>query len=468
MNNLSKKIIIFFLVSRAIMVLSGFRILVDYDYMHFHDINLLQHNFWETIFYTHSFTPWINIFTGFVLQFPEYLHPFIYQVSFYGLSVTALLMFSKLLKRLDISDKLTLGVVIFFSLTPPYIYFEHFYIYTFPAMAILLVAAESLMQAIDKDTFRSWLLFFTWCVLLSFVRTTFHLVWLIAILGGVLLVQKKVNYKIIFAFLIPTAVLLLWYLKNLLLFGFFGISSWAGFNLSYITVRQLDDTQKTTLINEGIMSPLIKISVHNSVQAYSEYVDIEEKTGIEVLDAIKRSNGQPNYNHKKFTELSKLKMKDNITYLKLYPKEYAFSVMKGFLKFFRPTSTWHPHDQTASPHLALRKKIGAWEKIYNTVFHSLPIKNVGLYTFFILLFIWLLITYVKAIFRGKLFSSSDKLIAFTLMNIFFVATLSCLVTSTELARYRFMIEPFIWILSVVYVSQGIKRYRNRLKGKVLA
>ena len=456
MNNLSKKIIIFFLISRVIMVLSGFRIHVDYEYMHFHDINLLQNNFWESIFYTHSFTPWINMFSGFVFLFPEYLHSFIYQASFYGLSITALLMFSKLLKRLHISDKLTLAVVIFFSLTPPYIYFEHFYIYTFPAMAILLISAESLMKAIDNDSFKSWLIFFVWCVLLSFVRTTFHMVWLIAVLGGVLLVQKKVNYKTIYAFLVPTSVLLLWYIKNLIIFGFFGISSWGGFNLSYITVRQLDNEEKTTLINDGIMSPIIKISVHNSVDAYGIYVDIKEKTGIEVLDAIERSNGQPNYNHNKFAELSKLKMKDNISYLKLYPKEYVLSVMKGFLKFFRATSTWHPHDESASPHLALRSKIGTWENIYNSIFHSLPLKRIGLYSFFILLFAWLLIRYLAAIFRWKSFSNSEKLIAFMFMNVFFVSIFSCLIITSELARYRFMIEPFIWILSVVYISKGIK------------
>ncbi len=467
MKGVGKKIIIFFLISRAIMVLSGFRILVDYEYMHFHDINVLQNNFWESIYYTHSFTPWINIYTGFVLLFPESLHVFIYQASFYGLSITALLMLSKLLKRLYISDKLTLGVVIFFSLTPPYIYFEHFYTYTFPAMAILLIAAESLMKAIDKDSFKSWLIFFTWCVLLSFIRTTFHMVWLIAILGGVLFAQKKVNYKTVYAFLIPTSILLLWYLKNLFLFGFFGISSWAGFNLSYITVRQLDEQEKTTLINDGTMSPIIKISVHNSVDAYSEYVDIKEKTDIEVLDAIERSNGQPNYNHKKFAALSKLKMKDNITYLKLYPKEYVFNVMDGFLKFFRATSTWHPHNESASPHLAIRKKIGTWESIYNTIFHSLPIKRIGLYSFFMFLFAGLLIHYLSVIFRWKSFSNSEKLIVFMFMNVFFVSVFSCLIITTELSRYRFMVEPFIWILSVVYLSKGIRWCKTKSNSKVL-
>ncbi len=160
-------------------------------------------------------------------------------------------------------------------------------------------------------------------------------------------------------------------------------------------------------------------------------------------------------------------MKDNVSYLKLYPKEYVLSVMKGFLQFFRPTSTWHPHDKSASPHLALRKKIGAWENVHNTIFHSLPIKRIGLYSFFILLFAWLLIRYLSAIFRWESFSNSEKLIAFMLMNVFFVSIFSCLIITSELSRYRFMIEPFIWILSVVYISKGVKWYKTKNNSKAL-
>lgn len=459
MKSRTFQIVTFFVISRTIMVLSGFRIHIDYGYMHFHDIALLQNNFWETILYTHAFTPWINMVVGFVLLFPEPSHIFLYQTFFYLMSLAALLIFYKLLIQQGVKNWIGLLIVIFFSITPSYIYFEHFLSYTFPSMVLLLIVTNSLSIALKEDTFKKWLIFFSWCILLCFVRTTFHYIWLIAVIAGVFLVQKRITVRVLLAFLLPSTLLFGWYLKNLVLFGFFGASSWSGFNLSFTTTNWLDPATKKELVGKKQLSPIVLIPIYSGIESYSEYVNLDERTNIAVLDEKRKGTSDwANYNHKAFIELSATRMQDNLAYLNQFPFQYCKTVVVGVAQYFGPTTRWHPHDKLYSPHITLRQKVEVWEDSYNAAIHSLPIKKIGgLYLFFLILFSFILFRYILDILRWKSFCSKEKLVAFCAMNILYVTGLSCMVTFGELSRYRFMVEPLIWIIVTVFLMNQSKK-----------
>ncbi|MEQ9297181.1 MAG: hypothetical protein RIF33_01390 [Cyclobacteriaceae bacterium] len=459
-------IVVVFLISRLIMVLSGIRIHVDYAFMHFHDVELIQNRFWESVFYTHAFTPWINMVVGFVFLFPESSHMAIYQTLFYLMSISSLLIFYRLLIYFKIKDWVSVSTVIFFSLIPAYIYFEHFLSYTFPSMLLVLIVTYALLKTLEYDTFRSWLIFFSWCVLLCFVRTTFHYIWLIAIITGVLILQKQLSKKVLLAFALPATLLFGWCLKNFILFGFFGASSWAGFNLSFTTVNRLNLPEKEQLVKAEKLSPLALIPIYSGIESYQDYVDLEEKTGIAVLDETQK--GQPgwnNYNHKGFIELSPLRMKDNLFYMKEFPLQYFRTVAVGVAQFFGPTSRWHPHDAAKSPHIPIREKIEGWEDLYNIALHTLPIRKVGLYMFFLAGFAFILFRYLRDLFKWKTFNRREKVFALSAMNVFYVTSLSCLVTIGELARYRFMIEPLIWLLFIVFITESYRKIKTSISAR---
>lgn len=449
----------FFLVSRSIMVLVGFRIHVDYAFMHFHNIELLQgSNFWETILYTHAFTPWINMIVGFVYLFPEPTHLLLYQSFFYLMSSAALFMFSGLLNQLKVNNWVILFTVCFFSITPAYIYFEHFLSYTFPSMVLILGVTYTFIFALKKETFKQWLTFFSLCVLLSFVRTTFHYIWLVAVFLGIFLVQKKASKKVVLGSILPIMLLFGWYMKNLILFGFLGASSWSGFNLAFTTINRLNHVEKTELINTKVVSPLAQIPIYSGIDEYHNFIDLDRKTGIAVLDEKKKGNNRwKNYNHIGFLRLSKLRMQDNLAYIKHFPFRYFKTVLLGLRQYFGPTTKWHPHDKLGSPHIPIRQKIERWENLYNKTLHTLPIKEMGLYVFVLLIVIAEMARYTKYLFVNKMFKTNDAVLAFSLMNIFYVTALSCLVTFGELARYRFMIEPFIWMIVISFLSNNSER-----------
>lgn len=445
------------------MVIMGIRIHVDYAFMHFHDVELLQNNFWESIFYTHAFTPWINMVVGFMYLFPESLHTLLYQLFFYVMSISGLLMFNGLLNELKINHWVSLVIVCFFSLTPAYIYFEHFLSYTFPSMVLLLGVTYTLLVALKHDTFKHWLLFFSLGVVLCFVRTTFHYIWLIAVVLGVLLVQKKISKNVTLAFTIPTVVLSGWYLKNLILFGFFGASSWAGFNLSFTTTHRLDFDEKKELVKKEKLSDLVLVPIYSGIESYHEYVDLNEKTGVAVLDEVGKGQvGWSNYNHRGFVSLSKLRMNDNLEYIKLFPLRYVKTVLLGVRQYFGPTTRWHPHDELKSPHIPVRRKIEFWENLYNQVLHEIPIGKVGLYVFVIFIIIIELFRYLRHVLKSNVYMLKDVLLVFSIMNVSYVTVLSCLVTFGELARYRFMVEPMIWILVVSFFVDNYGTVRKFL------
>ncbi|MFY0601913.1 MAG: hypothetical protein JXR03_19720 [Cyclobacteriaceae bacterium] len=266
--------------------------------------------------------------------------------------------------------------------------------------------------------------------------------------------------KVILAFVFPTTVLFSWYMKNLIIFGFFGASSWAGFNLSFTTVNRLNSSEKEILVIEEKLSPLVLLPIYSGIESYHDHLDLNEKTTIAVLDEKgKGTEGWKNYNHKGFIKLSALRMKDNLTCMQLFPLEYCKTVILGVIQFFGPTTRWHPHDQLRSPHIPLRKKIEEWENFHNSILHSLPLKRVGFYLFFLMIFGVILFGYIVDIFKWKTFNLKEKMIAFCTLNIFYVTGLSCLVTFGELSRYRFMIEPLIWIMVLVFCIDNFKKIK---------
>ena len=57
----------FYALSRLLLWALGVRFGATSDWQHFADLDLLQHRLWETLFYYHAFTPFMNLLVGGVL-----------------------------------------------------------------------------------------------------------------------------------------------------------------------------------------------------------------------------------------------------------------------------------------------------------------------------------------------------------------------------------------------------------------
>ena len=77
----------FFVVSRVGLYLLGIRYHTDYAWQHFHDLDLLTDRLWETLLYTHAFTPFMDLFVGLAHKAVGDHAPVLYQVIYLALGL---------------------------------------------------------------------------------------------------------------------------------------------------------------------------------------------------------------------------------------------------------------------------------------------------------------------------------------------------------------------------------------------
>jgi hypothetical protein len=447
-------ITIVYLVSRVVLLLVGVRYHADYLWQHFHDPDLLVHRLWETLYYTHAFTPFINLFVGVVLKISVTHSVAIYQGVFLVLGLAFVNALAYLLEVFAVRGWPALALVTFFALSPPFIYFENFLHYEFMAASLLAVAAALFHRALVTGAFRWWAAFFLDCALIAYVRTTFHLVWLLFFTGLAIAFQHRRFRTIAAAAVLPIVLVVALYAKNKVVFGFFGTSSMFGFNLAYMTTKQMSAEERQEWVDLGKLHPIATINLFAPPEAYARYVDLSKKTGIPVLDRTHRQNGQPNFNHWSYVELSKLRMEDNHYFIAHHFWRYLDTVRQGWVDYFRPTTRWHPQDEESSPHRENRRVLGGWENAYNRLFHTLPWPPFGLYLLLVPALIWATARALRTLWRQRLAdAAAAKTMVFFFVNCLYVPLLSCLVTIGELERYRFMVEGFLWVAAAALVRE---------------
>jgi hypothetical protein len=437
---------VIYVVSRLLLFALGLRFHADYGWQHFHDVGLLRERLGESLLYTHAFTPFINLLAGVVLTISETHQVAIYHGLFLVLGCTFAVSLADVLAELGFGRRAVIGVASAFSLTPPFLFFENLLHYEFITASLLALSAALFARALRAPSWQKWLGFFLVCALITLVRTSFHLVWFVAMLAMAVLFQRERWRTIVLASLLPAVLASSLYVKNQVMFGFFGTSSNFGANMAYTTTRRLTKKELAQWIAEGKLHPVSGVNVYAGPEAYSRWIDVGHKRGVPVLDQLSKADGQPNFNHWVYAEVSKLRLKDAKTYLKARPLRYLQQVARNYETYFKPTSRWHPAGDKG-PHLQHRAVLGGWEKVHNAVLHRFPLEPFGLYLALVPLFFVATFRAARRMWRARLDGSlRDKLVLLLAANCIYVPLLSCMVTTAELSRYRLLVEGFMWLV----------------------
>jgi len=440
-------------VSRGLLVLMGLRFNLVLDWMFLADPADLKQHLLQSLFYFHAYPPGMNLLTGILLKLSETHVAGLAQCTFW---MAGLVLFNSLLyvaRALGLSRAVALGLCLTFSLIPPTLYLENLYIYEYPAAALLCLTAALFHRGISRPTFAAWSCFFLVFAILAVFRSTFHLFWFAALaLGAVALVGKPFRRRVALAALTPAALLLALYLKNYAVFGVFGATSWGGANLVAVTTRNLPPNVRHSWVRKEKVSPFVEISVFAGPAAYSSFFESPESgtwPAIPLLDALDRpSLGSDNFNHWWFLDINKQRREDSIYYLKNRPLDYLNTVLNlSLVELFSPTTQWHPDDKgVTTPHLDHRRVLGGYERIYNQIVHGWP-SPVGLYSSLPIFCAW------AVVFAWRRWKASEPearaqalLLCFCLLHMAYVLCVSCLFTAGECARYRYLIEAFIWLI----------------------
>jgi hypothetical protein len=134
--------------------------------------------------------------------------------------------------------------------------------------------------------------------------------------------------------------------------------------------------------------------------------------------------------------------------------------LKGAIEYHSPTTRWHPKDPEGSPHLENRALLEPFENLYNAALHRYPLAPLGLYALLLPLAAAAALVAWLRLWRQRCAGHArEKLILFMAFNCAYVPLISCLATHGELARYRFLVEGFLWGLAAAGVQEAVARWR---------
>ena len=460
-------LLVVFLASRFIYFLAGIRFNADtLSYWHVIDPFLLRTDLWRSLFYLHSQPPLMNLFLGSVLQVFPKQHNLVFQISY--LVVGLVLMFS--LYGLAVALRLPRwGAALFagwFILSPAAILYENWLALPYPLTACLAAAGFCLSRFIRTRRLIWSIMFFSLLAVLALTWALFHILWLLAVSVIVLLFSPQPRTIWLIA-LLPTLLVTAWYVKNQVVFGEFTASSWAGMNLSKITTFRLPPELREGMVVSGELSKFAEYPPFRNVGLYLKMLPQTEKTSIPMLDAEYTSRDGRNFHHLVYVEAGLYYLGDALNSLRAHPGYYLLAVRQSFYIFFHSASDF---DLIVGERRPIESFGGWWNRIfYGQWFNdeSSEARNSGISL--LNLGWWIVIAFVVILAAGSIYllnwhrngtESQYLLIAFMFINIVYVTLVGNFMDVGENNRFRFVVDPFLFLLFIHFVQLGVARLRR--------
>lgn len=340
--------------------------------MQYLDPLLLKDDLAQSLFYLHSQPPLFNGFLGVVLkQSPT--PSLSYEILFHTAGIIICLSFYGILSYLGINWVISLFITVAFMLNPTLILYEHLLYYSYFEVLFVSLSLFSFIRWCREKKIADVLLFWTSLLCLCGIRSVFHPLFILATSISLtsylwFWIKDKQFAKMLFlASLLALAPLTALCIKNFLVFGFFGTSSWDGMNL-WTKANGFASEQLEDLHRRGIVSSLaVKAELRTFQQPIGTYYKESELKNIPCHHPADcnqfKSTGYPNFNHSGFIALSKQLRKDARAIIFYNPVQFIFYTLGSY-----SLTLWHSSD---SVHALLDNNmevVKKMEKIYRFLY----------------------------------------------------------------------------------------------------
>jgi hypothetical protein len=469
-----------YLASRITYVALGLKFDTKWasDYgMHLLAPDLLKNDLWRSIYYLHGQPPLFNLFYAAILRLSPGNDAFGFQVSYWILGVITAVSLYVLLRRLRVQGAIAAAITVIFTLGSSAIFYETRGFYEHVDVTLLVVTTLLFEEYFRTRRTGTLAALFSALAAIVLIRTTFHLAWMVVCLALVLFFDWKNWRKVVLVFCIPFLLATGWYAKNYFVFGQFTASTWTGLNIGRISTYMLPHYLRYPLIDQGKISSLAHL---DSVFDYRLDQHQELKTGIPALDQVYKTPGNFNYNNVNVIPFSQQLLKDALTVIRLYPKNYLTNVYAATMTYFQQSSYFSTYPDTPPALLE-------WEKIdqaiyYKTWFHtdpsvpassntllhlgSLILGHVDLIMVGYALAILLGIIYLlRSLFRRDPANPRQPAIVFIVFMLIYISVVSNVAELGTNFRFRYIADPFFWLLTGLGLSWAWGRARTALRGK---
>jgi hypothetical protein len=451
-----------YLATRVGLDMAGLPFSFSLDWMWLSDSRDLRDRLGETLWFFHAFPPGMNALTGVLLAMgDEHSTATVAHAVFTALGVVFVNALCYVGRACGLSTRAAAVLALAFVSSPSSIYLEYLYLYEWPVATLLCLSVALFHRGLSSGRFSAWLACFSVCAAIGFTRSTFHLAWLVGVIGlGVWLSDRNSRRTVLAAAALPALALGVLYAKNLVLFGDFAASTFGPASYTLVTVAQLPKNERDAWIADGTLSPFAALSVYAAPREYAPFFATpDDPRWPSQLTRLEHATiSAPNFNHWWLLDVHRARRRDAMRYLRDRPLAYVRNVARGVLQMFHPSTTWHPRDDTSqSPHYGHRLVLGRYEAWFHAVVHGLPVQPYGLYVL-VPLPVWWAWRHARALRQSRDVAAraTGAVVYLCLINIAFVVLASAMLTALEWARYRYQVESLIWIVTAV----GVFRMRR--------
>jgi 4-amino-4-deoxy-L-arabinose transferase-like glycosyltransferase len=410
------------------------------SYLQFIDPPLLQHDLLASLYYS-SFPPLYDLIVGVMLKLFG-ASPAAFAILHLLVGWAIGLVLYALMADLRIGPRLAAAATLLFMILPPVILYENWLFYTYFETLFFLLAVWSFHRFIVQPRAAWGLTLFASAAALALLnaRMMFY-VFVIALLlwwAWRRAPRDLRRARLVALCATPFLLVLLVMAKNVVLFGAFTVDPHFGFHMGngfvYAAWRDPDihalceQDYPLLLIPPAKLPPDAKIGF-----------DLPAPTGIPLLDQPFRSTGFPNYNSRYYLVASQFYSAELTNFIVHHPLYYARFVRRAFANY------WEPANQYAFFTQQNRARLGLYDYLYGAAYPLLLALNaVGA----------LYVIYVGG--KRRWADAETATLAFALAAIAYTM-LAIFVTLGENDRYKFTVEPLLWVF-VVYAIQQILRH----------
>jgi hypothetical protein len=453
-------IIALFGVTRLVFYSAGIRldIMPLLWFWQFIDPVLLKRHLFQSLFYQHTQPPLFNFLVGIVLKVARNSEILAFHLLYLAAGLLLSIYLFKTMLRAGIAPKISAILTSIFIVSPSSILYENWLFYTYPVTLFLILSAFFLHRFFSTQKWTDGLIFFSLLGLCVLTRSLFHLIWFLLILFMLVNTGKKFSKTILFSATIPFLLVCSIFVKNWFIWGEFTNSTWLGMSLFKVASNNVSQGEMVKLVQKRHLSEASLYHPYSWLSTYPVELRNAPQTEIPVLDQKLRSTGFNNYNQLAYHRISKYYLSDALYLIRHYPASYLHGLLKSFSIYF-----WSSSDNYFLK--VNRDRILGYNRAFDTIFYG-KFGSDGEPGWFLVAGIPLLLFFsVRYLLRkDQDMSVATKVtLLFITLNILYVTLVGNALETGENNRFRFEIDPYLYVLLGVLLNDWNNRRKTSLK-----
>ena len=301
----------------------------------FLDPAILRRDLIRGVFYLHSQPPAFNLFLGVVLKVAGSRATAVYHAVYLAFGFALQVGLFVLMRRVAVSRRISMIVTTFFAMSPATVALEHTLFYELPVAVLVVWAAVGVSRFADQPSYGRGFVLWMCLAALCLTRSLFHVTYFVAVMALVVCAEPGTRSLTLRSALLPFAAVLALYLKNAVVFGFFGASSWLGMSLARMTVAYAAPATIERLLETHQLSAAAAIEPFSPIWMYPlEYRSVPGFVTHFALTAQRKSSGAANFNQVGFLKVSRDYVADAIEVLRTEPSAYGAALAHAWHVYF--------------------------------------------------------------------------------------------------------------------------------------